>query len=136
MGRSGAGTYGNYDPTSNPTIKRLADKIGIGASDLVKELQSGKSVVEVAKGKNVDEQALVDLLLAPQTDTLAIKIKYSYLTQDQANSIQKLAADRIKYQLEQKGFFGGFGYGHMMGGYGFGGMMGHGFGPTTPRSSN
>ena len=120
--------YGNYDPASNPTLKRLADKIGIGAADLVQQLKNGKSVVDVAAGK-VSEQDLVNVLVQPQTDMLNLQVKYGYLTQDQANSLQKYMADRAKFQLEQKGFFGGYGYGPGMMGGGFGGMMGRGFGP-------
>ena len=58
-------------------------------------------------------------------------VKYGYVTQDQANSIQQYMAARAKYQVEQKGFFGGYGYGPGMmgGGFGFGPGMMHGFGP-------
>ncbi len=118
--------YGNYDPASNPTIKRLADKIGISASDLAQQLKDGKSVVDAAAGK-ASEDDLVNVLLQPQTDTLNLQVKYGYLTQDQANSVQQYMTQRAKYQLEQKGLFGSYGYGlGMMGG--FGGMMGGSFG--------
>ena len=142
--------YGNYDPTSDPTIKRLADKIGIAPADLVQGLRNGQSVVDVAAGK-VSEQDLVNVLLQPQIDALNLQVKYGYLTQDQANSVQTNMANQAKFQLEQRGLFdgsngNGYGYGYgimggfggMMGGFGpgygggmmggFGGMMGRGFG--------
>jgi hypothetical protein len=122
--------YWNSNPASNPTIKRLADKIGISATDLVQQLQSGKSVVDVA-GSKVSEQDLITVLMQPRIDMLNVQVKYGYLTQDQANSIQQYMTNAAKYQLEQKGFFGGYGYGPGMmgGGFGFGPGMMHGFGP-------
>jgi hypothetical protein len=117
----GAGAQGNNDPSTNPTIKALADKLGIQASDLVSQLQGGKSVADVAKDKGVSEQTLIDLLQAPMVDMMKVRVQYGYLTQDQADQAQKYMAERIKTQLEQKGFVGGYG---MMGG----GMMGRGFG--------
>ncbi len=135
--------YGNYDPASNPTIKRLADKIGIAAADLAQQLKDGKSIVDVAAGK-ASEQDLVNVLLQPQIDMLGVQVKYGYLTQDQANSLQQYMTNRAKYQLEQKGFFGGYGYGRGMmggfggmmgGGFGYGGMMG-GFGPGFQGNAN
>ncbi len=122
----GGGANGNYDPATNPTIERLADKIGISAADLVQQLKSGKSVVDVA-GSKVSEQDLVNVLLQPQTDMLKLRVQYGYLTQDQADAAQKYMADRAKYQLEQKGLTFGWG-GGMMGGFGGPGMMGRGFG--------
>ena len=124
----GWGWGGNGNTTgaaSNPTIQRLADKIGISASDLAQQLQSGKSVMDVNNGK-VSEQDLVTVLIQPQVDALNLRVKYGYLTQDQANSMQQYMADRAKYQLEQKGFYFGAGG---FGGPGYGpGMMGRGFG--------
>lgn len=137
-GWGGAGTNGSYDPASNPTLKRLADKIGISAADLAQQLQAGKSVVDVANGK-VSEDDLVKVLLQPQIDALNLRVKYGYLTQEQADTMLKYATDRAKQLLERKGLsFGwgwGPGFGHGMMGWGFGGpgMMGGfggpGFGP-------
>jgi hypothetical protein len=122
-----AGVSGTYDPTTNPTIKQMADKLGIGADALVNELKGGKSVADVAAAQNVDLQALVDTLMAPQNDLMATRVKYGYLTQDQANQALQNMSTAIKNELQVKGFFGGFGPGMMGGGFGPG-MMGGGFG--------
>ena len=86
---------------------------------LVQQLRNGQSVVDIAAGK-VSEQDLVSVLLQPQTEVLNLQVKYGYLTQDQANSLQNYMANQAKSQLEQKGFlYGVFGYGYgMMGGFG------------------
>lgn len=133
---NGYGTQGSYDYSQVPMWKILADKLGINANDLVKELQGGKSVADVAAEKGVSEQSLIDALMAPQIDALKLRVQNGYLTQTQADSIQQAEAARVKYMLEQKGFAGGYGWGGMMGGYGTGwggmmgpSMMGRGYGP-------
>ena len=126
----GYGTQGNYDYSQIPMWKTLADKLGMNANDLVKELQGGKSVADVASEKNVSEQSLIDALMAPQIDALKLRVQNGYLNQAQADSVQQAEAARVKYMLEQKGFAGSYGWGGTMGGYGtgWGGMMGRGYG--------
>lgn len=113
------GSYGNPDYSANPMLKALADKLGMSANDLASELRGGKSVVEVAATKNVAEQTLMDLLMAPVIDSLKLRVQYGYMTQQQADAAQKYESDRIRYMLNQKGFLGMPGWG----GY----MMGHCF---------
>lgn len=135
-GHMGWDAYGTYDPASNPTVIRLAEKLGISAADLVAQLRDGKSVADVAKEKGVELRTLVDEVQAPMVETMKVNTAYGFLSQEQAGYMLDLMAERTRYVLEQKGFYGGFGmaggYGGMMGGYGgpaggFGGMMG-GFG--------
>ena len=128
-GGYGSGAQANIDYSQIPMWKTLGDKLGMNPNDLVKELQGGKSVADVASEKNVSEQTLIDALMAPQIDFLKLRVQYGYMTQDQANAAQQAQAAGVKSMLEQKGFGGGYGWG----GYGYGmgpGMMwGHGYGP-------
>ena len=125
----GGGSGGGYDPAQNPTLQLLAEKIGIGVKDLAAELQAGKSVAEVAKARDVSEQTLVDALLAPRLEMLEIQVKYGYLTREQADAAKQAMADSVRWQLNQKGYFGGGGWGWGMMGPGHGpGMMGPGYG--------
>lgn len=123
------GGPGTADPAGSPMLKQLADKMGMSPSDLAAELQGGKSVADVAKARNVELQTLVDLLVAPRVEMMTIGVKYGYHTQEQADAMQKYVAERISYQLQQKGF-SGWGHGMMGGGMmgpgtgGLGGMMG------------
>ncbi len=111
---------GKSDPANNPTVKRVADKLGISAQELVSEVKAGKSVADVAKGKNVDLQALVDTILVPQAEILQIGVKYGYISQEQADKLLKSMQERVRNRLEKKGSLGGLGWGR--------GHMGPGFG--------
>ncbi len=127
------GTFGNYDPATNPSLARIAEKLGMSAADLSKELQAGKSVAELAAAKGVDTQAIVDVLIAPQKEMMAIRQKYGFLTQEQADLAIQNTAAAAKARLELKGYFGGFG-GMMGRGMTGGGMMGGGMmGPGALR---
>ena len=124
---------GNYDPSTNPTVQRLASALNMSAQDLASELKGGKSVADVAKEKNVSLDSVVSTLLQPQKDMLALRVKYGYITQEQADAALKAMTDAATSQLQQQGYLGGgYGWGPgMMGSYGWGpGMMGRGgYGP-------
>jgi hypothetical protein len=119
------GSSGNYDYSASPMVQSLAATIGISAEDLLAELRDGKSVLDVAAGR-VSEDALVNALLAPRKEMMDARVRYGYLTQEQADQMLELMAERVGYQLETPGFFAGAGRGGMMGSGG--GMMGRGAG--------
>ena len=133
-GGYGGWANGSYDPSTNPTVQRLASALNMNAQDLASELKGGKSVADVAKEKNVSLDSVVSALLQPQKDMLALRVKYGYITQEQADAALKAMMDAATYQLQRGGLPGGYGWGPgMRGGYGGGwmgpGMMGRGFGP-------
>ncbi|MCL5263878.1 MAG: hypothetical protein M1343_01565 [Chloroflexi bacterium] len=119
----GWGMMGGYH------LDLVAKLIGTTREDIVNQLQQGKSLVQIAQGK-ATEQQLIDTLLAPEKDMIQLRVKYGYITQDEADAWLQQAADRIKTAINATGTgqgFGGYGYGcggfgGMMGGYG--GMMG------------
>ncbi|MBI2934324.1 MAG: hypothetical protein HYY29_02015 [Chloroflexi bacterium] len=144
----GTGQAGAY---ITPDLQRIAAFLGLAPEDLRTQLQSGKSLAQIAQGKNITRQALLDAVLAPVKDTLQLRLKYGYLTQAQFDAIlqQETAGanafiDRTSattttpgqgYAPGAGGYGGGYGgmmgRGGMMGGGMMGGpgMMGGGFGP-------
>lgn len=130
------GAFGTYDPAANPNLKRMADTLQMSAADLVKELQAGKSVADVASAKGVALSAVVQVLQAPQNEILDLRVQYGYITKDQADQMKQFMSDRLTYQLQQKGAYGlGFRGGMMGPAYGtnvapgFGTNVAPGFGP-------
>jgi hypothetical protein len=120
-----AGTGNGYDYSASPMVQSLAAALNMSAEDLVAELRAGKSVLDVAAGR-VSEEALVDALLAPRKEMMDVRVRYGYLTQEQADQMLEFMAGRVSLQLETPGFFAGAGRGGMMGPGG--GMMGRGGG--------
>ena len=128
--------YGGYLTPALAT--RAAKVIGISTDDLVAQWRSGKSLAEIAQAKGISEDKLIDELLAPYRDMLAIQVKYGYLTQQEADQALAAAREATKAAVEQKGSESDATFrpwGGMMGGWGPGWM--HGFGRWgTPGTSS
>ena len=131
---SNSNGYGYFD---GPTLTRLAEALGLTPADLSSQLQSGKTLANLAQEHNVPLAALEDVIIAPYKDRLSTQVKYGYLTQEQANSLLANAKDRAATLLEQdlssKNYNGNFGscYNYMSAngygtGPGWGGLMGPG----------
>lgn len=129
-GPYGYGYLGGYD------LDRVAKILDMTRDDIISQLQQGKSLVQVAQSKNKTEQDLIDVLLAPEKDMIQLRVKYGYLTQEQADYSLQQTTDRIKAAINATGTGSGYGYGYGNGyGWGcggFGGTMG-GFGGMMGR---
>ncbi len=123
-----------------PTLSRLATALGISQQSLIDQLKTGKTLAQIATEQNKSESSLVDAIVAPLADRLAIQVKYGYMTQDESQTVLQNARDQATSLLQQDlskpgtGFYGcgngAGGYGGMMGGYG--GMMGGSYGQYGP----
>ena len=134
-GMMGAG-YG-MGLNNQVTLTRVAGVLRLSADDLLAQLKDGKTVAQVAEAKGVTTDTVADTILAPEAEILTVRVKYGYLTQEQADSILAQAAQRVEQMLTvvHSGLTGerpaagqGYGRGHggMMGGSSSGGMMGGG----------
>lgn len=154
----GGGSYmGGY---LTPQVATLLETT---TTDLEAQLRSGKTLAEIAAANNVSNDTLTQTLMGPYTDHLAIMVKYSFLTQEQATELTQEAQTRMQdvitnqFNLSNgflglggmmRGWFGGNtpqangdttvdpdGDGYGCGGYGPGyGMMGYGYGPSTSQN--
>ncbi|MCL4458476.1 MAG: hypothetical protein M1136_01600 [Chloroflexi bacterium] len=140
------GPYGYLD---KPTLQRIATLLGTTPDEIISQLTQGKTILEIAQAKGVNEEQLLDTILAPQKDQLQLRVKYGYLTQAEADARLQVLREQVRLRISQptpssyddddwhcpmmrggwgSGFSGGgFGQGMMGGGMMGGGMMG-GFG--------
>ena len=126
-------TYG-YGMMGGYNLDGVAKLLGETRADVISQLQQRKTLAQLAEDKGVDRQKLVDALVAPYKDELQLRVKYEYITQDQADAQLQATTERINTAINTSwgsngngGYWSpwGNGFGGMMGG--FGGMMG-GFG--------
>ncbi len=136
----------------NPTISRLATALGITPQALTDELKAGKSLAQIASENTKSESALVDALVAPLADRLALQVKYGYITQEQSQAALQNAQGQATAMLDRNlstpasgtdsdgdGYYGcgdlmsnyfgsgnGFGPGMMGGFYGYNGQGAYG----------
>jgi hypothetical protein len=96
----------------------LAVKLGLTSDQLYAEVNSGKTIVQIAEEKGVSRAGLVATLETAHQESLAQAVTDGVLTQDQVDSILAQIAWRYEWMLDNMGS------GSMMGSqYGPGGMM-------------
>lgn len=107
----------------------VAAKLGLTSDQLTAEVNSGKTLAQIAEATGVKRADLVAALEAAHKASLAQAVADGALTQAQADSLLSHMAGRYDWMLDNMNSYGGTGYGSgMMGGYGgtgYGsGMMG------------
>ena len=124
MGMAGRGMMGGGDNLLSVAAKQL----DMSLTDLLTELQGGKSIAGVAKDKGVDTQTIVDAYVSQVKETLDKAVTDGRITQKQADYQLEQMKTRLTNQLDKIGIDlgrGGFpGGGHRGGGTGFPGMGG------------
>ena len=136
----GRGMFGGKDGglgfQRDSLLTSVATALGMTEADLLKELQAGKSVADLAQEKGVALDKVVDAILAERAETLKQAVSNGYITQQQADTILSDLKENLPQMLEAKWGAGGMGFG---GPHGFrrgmrggGRGMGFGFGPRGP----
>jgi hypothetical protein len=101
-------------PRGGPDLSIAASTIGVTADELRTALQSGQSIADVAKSKNVDPQTVIDAMVAAMKQRLAESVTAGKLTQAKADELAASATTRITDQVNgvaQPGPGPGFGHG-------------------------
>jgi hypothetical protein len=96
FGGFGRGMFG----PGNSLISIAADELGMSLTDLLTELQDGKSIADVAAEKGVDTGAIVDAYLADLKENLDEAVAEGRITQKQADYQLELAQERAIDQLD------------------------------------
>lgn len=105
-----------------------ATTIGVTADELRTALESGQSIADVAKSKNVDPQAVIDAMVAAMNQRLADSVSSGKLTQEKADELAASATTRITDMVNGV---------VQPGGHGFGGMRpDRGTPPAAPSTSS
>jgi predicted DNA-binding protein YlxM (UPF0122 family) len=74
-------------------LETVAEVLGLAPEDLKSEIQSGKSVAEVAEAQGVDTQSIVDAINAEIEQWVQGAVNEGRLTQEQADRIRESLAD-------------------------------------------
>lgn len=84
-----------------PRLDAVAGIVGLSVDDLRTQLQSGKSLAEVAKAQGIDEDTLITKLTDALKTRLAEAVSNGRLTQAEADQRLADAPARIKSMVEQ-----------------------------------
>lgn len=85
----------------NPTLVRLAQVLGLTPEELTKQLQTGKTLAAIAETQKVPVEKLVQAIISPHADQVALRVRYGYLTQEEADQLLKAAQERATFLLGQ-----------------------------------
>lgn len=88
---------------TNSIYDEAASVLNMDKQTLQKELQSGKSLVDVAKSKNVSEQKLKTALLSKQSARIDQAVKSGKLSSDKADMMKKHMNSFIDNMMNKKG---------------------------------
>jgi hypothetical protein len=103
MGRGGQGEFFGWGRDAQPMLmNEFAKALGMDQQSLMTELQSGKSIADVAQEHNVDVQQLKQTVLAAMKTSLDDAVKNNNLTQAQADQIYQNLSNKIDSILNQK----------------------------------
>jgi hypothetical protein len=75
---------------------QVANLLGTTVADLKAQLDSGKTLSDIATAKGVSQDQLIQTIMAPFTDRMSLMLKYDYLTQDQINSMTQQMSERLQ----------------------------------------
>ena len=84
----GLAVKGAWAGPEHSMVVVAAEALDMEQADLVAELQSGKTLAEVAEANNVDVQDLVDAFLAPRAEFIAQAVDDGKITQADADAMQ------------------------------------------------
>ena len=113
-----------------PTLTRLAQALELTPDELTSRLQAGETLSEIAEEQNISEEAVVAAIIAPYAGELELRVRYGYITQQQADAFLEEAQEHARALLEQDlsgaGKYGSYTWEEME--EYCGGMMGNGWG--------
>ena len=132
----GGGHHGGFGHHGPPALDAAATYLGMTEAELHAQLETGKSLADVAKAKGKSVDGLEKALAAEMKKTLDAAVKAGKLTQAQANEMQARMTEHLNDLVNETGR-GGHGRGgpdmggHRMGGPGMGGPPPGGAAPAA-----
>lgn len=111
QGPYGPGMRGGFGGPQNSLVAVAAKVLGLEQSALVAELNSGKTIADVAKEKGVSLDTIVDAFVAARADALKNAVASGRLTQTQADAMLAQMRANVTAQLNAKFQPRGYGMG-------------------------
>jgi hypothetical protein len=120
--------FGHHGP---PALAAAATYLGMTEAELHVQLETGKSLADVAKAKGKSVDDLEKALAAEMKKTLEAAVKAGKLTQAQADEMQARMTEHLDDLVNGTGMRGQGMRGHRMGGPGMGGPPAGGAAPAA-----
>ncbi|MBP1157391.1 MULTISPECIES: hypothetical protein [unclassified Paenibacillus] len=99
-GERGGGFRGNN------VVEQTATLLGVEQSVIMEALKEDKTLLQIAQEKGLSEEDYLQKLTDAQTAAIDAQLTAGTLTQEKADQIKSGLSDRLKQQIEKKGFGG------------------------------
>jgi hypothetical protein len=119
-GMSGGWRFGG----TSSMLNVVAELLGKTPEELGAEVQSGKTLLEIAEDNDLTAEALADAMLATRVDAIQAAVEAGRITQEQADYMIENMQERMLSQIGSGDCLGLEGTGSRHGRGGRGGMMG------------
>lgn len=97
----GRGDHGRRG--EGPGWDAAAQALGLSTDELMTALRDGQTLAEIAEAKGVDQQVVIDALVAARSTHLDERVAAGEITQEQADSRLAEATERITDRIENGG---------------------------------
>lgn len=98
MGRGGMLGIGG---PQNSLVAAAAKTLNLSVTDLVTELQAGKSIADVAKSKGIATDKIADEFIALKTQAIKTAVDSKWITQAQADAMLAYMKSHVAEQLTE-----------------------------------
>jgi len=104
------GGFGRHGGHGGLDLDTVAGVLGVSADELRTQLQSGKTLAQVAQGQNISQATLVDKLVAAEKARIAAAVKAGRITQARADAVTADLKARITQRVTSIRPMGGRGH--------------------------
>jgi len=104
------GGFGRHGGRGGLDLDTVAGVLGVSADELRTQLQSGKTLAQVARRQNISQATLVDKLVAAEKARIAAAVKAGRLTQARADAVTADLKTRITQRVTSTRPMGGRGH--------------------------
>jgi hypothetical protein len=81
---------------------QMANLLGTTVTDLRTQLNSGKTLADIATAKGVSQDQVVQTIMAPFKDQMSLILKNDYITQDRIDSMTQQMQARVQTMITTK----------------------------------
>ncbi|MGF9713171.1 DUF2680 domain-containing protein [Paenibacillus naphthalenovorans] len=85
-------------------VQETATILGVEQSVITDAMKEGKTLLQIAQEKGLSEEDYLQKLVDVQTAAIDAQVTAGTLTQEQADQMKSGLSDRLKQQIENKGF--------------------------------
>jgi len=100
------GTGPGWGGTANSLVAIAAEKLDMTTAELTTDLQSGKTIADLAKEKDVSLDSIVEAFIAPRQERMAVMVASGVMTQEQVDAMIEVMKANLTAQLNSEGISG------------------------------